>query len=258
MSPKSFRVRWYPALIVLSCLPIGLKAEVEQYLPAPAHDPSQAWCEGDLFFSPGAGRFPPEGGLVEIGGIVVRVCQAPPPTRGPDERVMRLLVNPRRVPGLAYNKTASGIIISSLGSYDLHLKNIVEQKKKVGGTKFGETGYDIYKYFDESTSRFIEASDFVYMDRPDNTDGIPPHIISCNKKFTRHPDVLAFCRVFIDYKDIRVQLLFAGGGPVASPLPLQLFPEFAKDLVRVMEAVDVTDDVEHLRKSLPYWDQHEQ
>jgi hypothetical protein len=235
-----------------------LRAEVEQYLPAQAHDPSQAWCEGDLGLSQSAEPFLPEGGLVKIGDIIIRVCQPPPSLHGPDERVMRLFLNPRRVEELQYDKSVSGVTISSLGSYDHYLNGVLERKQNVGEARFGDSAYEVYKYCNPETSAFVDAPAFVYTHQVGGSDAPPPHVIKCSKSFPRHPGALSFCRLFIDYKGIRVRLLFAGGGPVASPLPVELFPEFAKDLVRVMEAVDVTDDVEHLRKSLPYWDQHEQ
>ncbi|MCL6284949.1 hypothetical protein M3P21_15560 [Ruegeria sp. 2012CJ41-6] len=227
-------------------------------MPAEAHDPSQAWCEGDLGLSPSAEPFLPDGGLIKIGDIIIRVCQPPTSDRGPDERVMRLFVNPRRVEDLRYDKSVSGVRLVYVARSDHKLDTIIQRKQKVGDARFGGSAYDIYKYYSPETSAFVDAPAFVYTHQVDGSDAPPPHVITCSKSFPRHPEALSFCRLFIDYKGIRVRLLFAGGGPVAPPLPLELFPEFAKDLVRVMEAVDVTADAEDLRKNLPYWDQHEQ
>ncbi|WP_146193195.1 hypothetical protein [Maritimibacter sp. 55A14] len=55
------------------------------------------------------------------------------------------------------------------------------------------------------------------------------------------------CFIYVPYKGLVARLMFIGGGGNFRPMPFDTFPHDARDIIRVLETMDVTDDLDTYR-----------
>ncbi|GAW35549.1 hypothetical protein RA2_02612 [Roseovarius sp. A-2] len=242
-----------PWVVVLAFVGESI-ADGGPYAPAPPAALSQAWCEGVYGWSSGLDKFVPDGAIIPVGPYFFRVCQDDGYTPSPDDRRMRMFFNPRRVEGLRYDKSVE-LIVTARGGWPVWLEASLRGTKLVGTREFGGVVYETYQhyrpYWDPVWGRKLYR--YVPKLNPDRKN-LPPHIITCSKELDRHPTESMNCFLHVGYDQISARLLFIGGGPELTPIPIEAFPIFAQDVLLVLKTADVTGEADELKLTIPMLD----
>lgn len=242
-------------LIAASLIPTTLMAGPDVYAPAQAADHSQAWCEGETVKSHRAAVAHRDGGFVRIGSHYFRVCREFLSPKPDGKRAIRFYYNPRRVEGLSFDKSMIGLMVSGIGTWKRALLVQLSNSKRVERIQFSDATYLIYRSI-VGGDPYRDGAKFLVYDPIYNRhdEETPLHIVTCTKDFELQPGQTVFCSLRLGYNQISASLLFLGGGPDVESIPMEFFPAFAQDVVRILETADMTVDVNSGEFSLPLLD----
>jgi hypothetical protein len=56
----------------------------------------------------------------------------------------------------------------------------------------------------------------------------------------------------VKYRELVARILFINGGRIAPPMPYEELPMIARDVFLLLQAADVTDDLETLPAGIPF------
>ncbi|QFU09748.1 hypothetical protein PARPLA_00689 [Rhodobacteraceae bacterium THAF1] len=152
----------------------------DPYADAPPFDPSAAWCTDDLYMSPGAQRYVPDGAIAQVGPYYLRVCLNGPSRSAPGERAMRFFYNPERVEGLSSVKVMTGLMVNAFSPWVEKLQSTLSRHQYVGAQQIGGATYSIYRYVRPDGD--LGGATFVYKtDDVTREDALPPHLFECTQ-----------------------------------------------------------------------------
>lgn len=249
------RSRLVPSIIAILITAKSLPAGTGVYAPASSADHSQAWCEGESVKSHRDAVAYRDGGVVQVGPHYFRVCRELLSPKPDGKRAMRFYYNPRRVEGLSFDKSMIGLMVSGIGTWERALLVQLTNSKRVERVQFGDATYLIYRSI-VGGDPYREGAKFLVYDPIYNRHDLdaPLHIVTCTKDFELQPEQSVFCFLRLGYNQISASLLFLGGGPDVEPIPMELFPAFAQDIVRILQTADVTEEVTAGTINLPRLD----
>ena len=214
-------------------------------------DLEQPWCQDDSPWSPSKEKFAPDGAITQVGPYFFRVCQGGSSTSTPGNRAMRFFFNPRRVPDLQHDRAMIGLMINDLSSWDEKLSASLRNHYFQESWYFSEARYDLYRFLNDDGS-WASSMTFVFAPDPSSNVDVPAHMINCSGSFKDHPAESANCFILVDYNEIFALLLFIGGGPEFPEIPVDDFPELARDVLRILDAANVTDEMNEMALELPF------
>ncbi len=247
--------KYFLPLIVVIAFASKSTADHDPYESAPPADLSQAWCEGDFYQTHGERDYSQEGAIAQIGPYFFRICRGKLSPEPDGQRVIRFFYNPRRVKGLRFDKTMTGLMVIGTFTWQRKYAISLSGAELVETRAIGDVTYEIYQYFRPRSDPIWGRKIYLYApERNPDQQNLPPHIIDCSKELDLHPTKSMSCSLQVGYDQIWASLLFIGGGPERTPIPVEAFPIFAQDVLRVLQAADVTDEVDALKSTLPILD----
>ncbi|TMV09762.1 hypothetical protein FGK63_01450 [Ruegeria sediminis] len=227
----------------------------DPYRPAlPAYH-SQPWCVGEFTkLHTDAGPYR-NGSIAQVGPYYFRVCRAYLSPKINGQRVMRFFYNPRRVDDLQHETAMVGLVVNGLATWEKNEEFHLTHSKHVGYRQFGNVTYEIRQYISPGDDTFVGRKFFMFVsEKNENDTEYPPHFIDCSKELDRHPAESMNCMIKVGYGQIWANLQFIGGGPEHTPIPIDRFPIFAQDVIRILRTADVTKEVTAGSINLPRWD----
>lgn len=213
-------------------------------------DSEEPWCEDDSPWAESKEKFAPDGAITQVGPYFFRVCQGGSSTSTPGSRHMRFFYNPRRVPGLQHDRAMIGLMINDRSSWDETMSQSLRNHHFRESWYLSEARYDLYQFLNDDGT-WGKAMTFLYVPDTNENDDVPPHILACNDGFKNHPAQSARCFILVDYNEIFALLLFMGGGPEFPEMPVDEFPEFAQDVIRILDTANVTATLDEVLRELP-------
>lgn len=240
-------VKNFLAMVVISLF--AELAAADPYAAAPPHDPSADWCVEDLPYSSGKKIYSPDGAITQVGPYYFRVCQGGARGSTPDRRAMRFFYNPERVDGLSSVKVMTGLRINSLETWHDREQRFLDTHRVVGEQQIGPVTYGVYRYVRFSDGGLGRRKYLYLGDTADHENALPPHSIDCTEPLIAPYMPKGQCFLTVGYDKIFANLLFLSLAPDSPKIPLSRFPEFARDVRRVLEAADVTHN--HMQLGLP-------
>lgn len=250
--PRSLLV---PSIFAILITVKSLLAGTDVYAPAQSADHSQAWCEGESVKSHRDAVAYRDGGVVQIGSHYFRVCREHLSPKPDGKRVMRFYYNPRRVEDLSFDKSMTGLMVNGSIPWERSLVSQFTNSKTTDKRQFGDATYVIFRSI-VGGDPYREGAKFLVYNPIYNRHDLdtPLHIVTCTKNFELQPEQSVFCSLKVGYNQIWASLLFLGGGPDVEPIPMELFPAFAQDIVRILQTADVTEEVTTGTINLPRLD----
>ncbi len=239
-------------LLVLCCVGCAGLAQAESHKPLRAtpefgyrraeYDPTAPYCRPDTYA--------PDGVIVHMGPYYFRLCWAPERPHG--QRLARVTIDPRRVPGLTFANSVFGMTLDDRFPYREHEFELDKRWKKAEGTiVFGGATYEVFNSGAVTKDGLPGAMSYVLADDTASASTpLPLHSISCAGKIGIEYPVAITCIMHVWYDGVWAHLMFIGGGGRFGPIPADDFPEFARDVVRVLNAADVTENRSTLAKLL--------
>ncbi len=207
------------------------------------YDPTAPYCRPDAHA--------PDGVIVHMGPYYFRLCWAPERPHG--QRLARVTIDPRRVPGLIFANSVFGMTLDDRFPHREHEFELDKRWKNVEGTiVFGGTTYEVFNSGAVTKDGLPGAMSYVLADDTASASTLlPPHSISCAGKIGVEYPVAITCIMHVWYDGIWAKLMFIGGGGRFGPIPADDFPEFARDVVRVLDTANVTRNWKTYDPALP-------
>jgi hypothetical protein len=94
-----------------------------------------------------------------------------------------------------------------------------------------------------------------YQDAPTAEQADPEvsrHFVDCNGPLPPADDQVVHCFVSVEYRDIVARILFINGGSIAPPMPFEELPMIARDVLLLLQAAEITDDLKNLPAGIPF------
>ena len=206
------------------------------------YDPTAPYCRPDTHA--------PDGVIVHMGPYYFRLCRIPEEPHG--QRLVLVTIDPRRVPGLTYANSVFGMLIDDSLSFEGGYIDLDKRWKKAEGKiVFGGATYEVFnsggiRKGGPGAMSYVLADDAATTREP-----LPPRSISCAGKIGIDYPVAITCFMHVWYDGIWAKLMFIGGGGRFGPIPADDFPEFARDIIRVLDTANVTRNWKTYDPALP-------
>lgn len=206
------------------------------------YDPTAPYCRRDTYA--------PDGVIMHMGPYYFRLCRAPEEPHG--QRLVRVTINPRRIPDVTFENSTVLLIDDRLpfdgGYFDLDKR----WKEPDGTIGLGGATYEVFNSRAITKDGLPGAMSYVLAENASSAgEPLPPHSISCAGKIGVEYPVAITCIMHVWYEGVWAKLMFIGGGGRFGPIPADDFPEFARDIVRVLDAADVTESWQSHDPKLP-------
>jgi hypothetical protein len=192
------------------------------------------WCVDDT-------RLWPDGAAVKFDTRYLRICQ---PWFGPASGRQALLgVSAAVIPGSENAYAPLNLRLSSRSSRDEVKANMLRIKEVRGTRAFGPVSYEAHEtYRDEGDTLPVDG---LYIFEGDSSQPWPPHWVTCSHEVSVPSGGMEACNVWVWYTDhLSATLVFHRS--LERKDVRAFFPFFAREIVKVLEAVDVTDDLSDL------------
>jgi hypothetical protein len=192
------------------------------------------WCVDDA-------RLWPDGAAVKFDTRYLRICQ---PWFGPASGRQALLgVSAAVIPGSENAYAPLNLTLSSRSARDEVKANMLQFLTLRGTRAFGPVTYEAYEsYRDEVDTLPVRG---LYIFEGDSGQPWPPHWVNCSHEVSVPTGGMEACNVWVWYTDhLSATLVFHRS--LERKDVRAYFPFFAREIVKVLEAVDVTDDLPDL------------
>ena len=192
------------------------------------------WCVDNARLWPG-------GAAVQCDTRYLRICQ--PWFRPASGRQALLGVSAAVIPGSENAYAPLNLTLSSRSSRDEVKANMLRIKEVRGTRTFGPVTYEAYEaYRDEGDTLPVRG---LYIFEGDSSQPWPPHWVTCSHEVSVPSGGMEACNVWVWYTDqLSATLVFHRS--LERKDVRDFFPFFASEIVKVLEAVDVTDDLPDL------------
>ena len=219
--------------------------EVPGNLRRASFDPQAPWCGEGM-------RLAPDGAIVHMGKFYFRLCMPPIDPYG--QRLNVVGVSSDRIPDLTYDRAVYGTMLDERRSFEFGIAQALGGKAPSGRVTFGDVAYDSY-YSDviDIDGNYGPATYVYVADTDPEHRLLPYHMIECNGRVDTNYREMENCYLNVWSDGIWASTLFMAG-PNWPPLPIEKFPEFALDTMRVLKEIDVTDERDGLAKALPVFE----
>lgn len=238
---------------VISLLGAAAAAD-EAFPPAPPADESAAWCSDDLPFGPFDERFGPDGVVAGIGSYYFRICALPKERSDSPSRSYRIFFNPRRVDGLSSDRSMISTSVQPARTYDMKRSDLLGRHRRLGDIVFGGASYSVWGYDSPLHGGALSPGrSYEYAPSAERADPeVPRHFVYCNGPLPPADDQVLHCFISVEYRELVARILFINGGSIAPPMPYEELPMIARDVFLLLQAADVTDDLETLPAGIPF------
>lgn len=197
---------------------------------------------GDVSYCPGTEPLAPDGIVLRMGEGYYRTCGYW--TDSDSRRQFILKMNPALVPDLFSDYSASNLRVVFLRNRASAPDNYTRLMHRTGDRYFGGVRYENYEPDITAPNGKIHAGTYIYRGEGAGDD-IPPHWVTCAGWAYLDEGRWLNCRVWVSKGNVTANLLFIGSKERGTGF-LDHFADFARDIVRVLEVANVTDELDGL------------
>jgi len=194
-------------------------------------------------------EFAPDGLILKMTDRYFRICSIWSDSEFGRQHILK--INPKVVRNLENDYAASNLRLSGRFSLDApgtHAARIIHGRISTRTRQFGEATYQWFESEIRGPTDIAGSSDYFYSSELNGgrTD-IPDHYVTCaGEGWLESKNSLLQCRVWVWDDGIMASLLFIGGRGRSMEFA-NYFANFAEEIVKVLDAADVTDEIEELK-----------
>lgn len=188
--------------------------------------------------------FAPDGVILKMAERFIRVCRPWSGDAGGRQVILRL--NPDAVPGLENRYAASSLRVDERFTVERWREAWIRNLEPAGTRQFGPLAYEAYERRGSESNDLPTMALYIY-EAPEPLGGTiwPSHWVRCNGEAHVPTGGTETCKVVTHHTDhLSASLLFITSNR-RSPMPRDHFPFFAQEIVKVLDAADVTDQLEN-------------
>lgn len=163
-------------------------------------------------------------------------------------RHFRLVINPDLVPDLYSEYSPSNLRVYENDDNGGRRTKQLWLKVDTGTRDFGGVTYRSHESQAMGPNGKRNAGTYIFTPAADDPRGIPEHWVRCNG-WGRIRSTTLTCMVYVDVGAVYGSLLFIGSDRRGYGF-IDHFPGFARDIVRVLDVADVTDELDALRGTI--------